>query len=54
MPCILSAPCLNNGACANDNEGGYTCTCKSGFEGKFCEIGKKMIFEIGKKIIYNS
>ncbi len=42
LPCILNAgQCQNNGECTNDNNGGFTCTCKNGFTGENCEIGKK-------------
>ena len=32
-------PCLNQGTCT-DGFQTYTCTCKTGFSGKNCEIGK--------------
>ncbi|XP_019621165.1 PREDICTED: IgGFc-binding protein-like [Branchiostoma belcheri] len=31
-----SSPC-HNGACANDNNGGYLCTCAAGWTGKDCD-----------------
>ena len=36
LPCILNAPCENNGICVNDLTGGYTCTCLNGYIGKHC------------------
>ena len=39
MPCDISKPCLNDGICNNDNMGGFTCTCKTGYNGKTCETG---------------
>jgi len=36
-PCS-STPCRNGGACAALSQGGYTCTCTTGFEGSSCEI----------------
>ncbi|XP_033125426.1 slit homolog 2 protein-like isoform X1 [Anneissia japonica] len=35
-PC-LSNPCQNDGMCASDSLGQYTCQCASGFEGHNCE-----------------
>ena len=34
-------PCLNEGKCV-DEVNSYRCDCKSGFEGKSCEISKLM------------
>jgi hypothetical protein len=36
--CDLLKPCLNGGACAEDNKGGYICTCLKGFTGPTCNI----------------
>ncbi|XP_078377492.1 uncharacterized protein LOC144660677 isoform X5 [Oculina patagonica] len=35
-PCKASRPCQNGATCASNN-GGYTCLCKPGFQGKNCE-----------------
>ena len=35
----LSSPCLNVGTC-NDRVNGYMCSCRSGFAGDNCEVGK--------------
>lgn len=35
--------CLNDGTCY-DNSTAPSCLCKSGFTGKFCEIGLKFFF----------
>ena len=37
LPCILTAPCQNGATCNNDNIGGYSCTCASGYTGANCE-----------------
>ena len=39
LPCILSTPCQNGAACANNNLGGYTCTCTAGYTGVNCQYG---------------
>ena len=39
LPCILANPCLNGAACTNNNLGGYTCTCASGYTGTNCQYG---------------
>ena len=39
LPCILTAPCQNGAACTDDNIGGYTCTCASGYTGTNCQYG---------------
>jgi len=39
LPCILNKPCQNNGVCADDNAGGFFCTCENGYTGKKCETG---------------
>jgi hypothetical protein len=38
LQCELLKPCLNGGACAEDNKGGYICTCLKGFTGPTCNI----------------
>ena len=38
LQCVLLKPCLNGGACAEDNKGGYICTCLKGFTGPTCNI----------------
>ncbi|XP_022795937.1 neurogenic locus notch homolog protein 1-like isoform X3 [Stylophora pistillata] len=35
-PCKASKPCQNGATCVNQN-GGYTCLCKPGYQGKNCE-----------------
>ncbi|XP_012537292.2 protein crumbs isoform X3 [Monomorium pharaonis] len=35
-PC-LSAPCRNGGTCNEDTRGDFSCNCKPGFTGSFCE-----------------
>ncbi|XP_033631603.1 uncharacterized protein LOC117293396 isoform X2 [Asterias rubens] len=35
--CNLNQPCLNDGRCGNDGNGGYTCICSEGFTGAICE-----------------
>ncbi|XP_027057315.1 oncoprotein-induced transcript 3 protein-like, partial [Pocillopora damicornis] len=35
-PCKASRPCQNGATCVNQN-GGYTCLCKPGYQGKNCE-----------------
>ena len=40
MPCDQNSKlCLNGATCANDNKGGYKCTCDKGYTGENCEIG---------------
>ena len=38
-PCKASKPCQNGATCVNKNDG-YTCLCKTGYQGKNCEQGK--------------
>ena len=38
----VPAICLHNGAC-NNTDGGYNCTCSSGWTGKRCQIGELFI-----------
>ena len=35
-----SSPCMNGGTC-NEEVNRYTCSCLSGFDGIYCETGKK-------------
>lgn len=37
-PCKASKPCQNGATCVNNN-GGYTCLCKPGYQGINCEQG---------------
>ena len=37
LPCILTPPCQNGGACANNNIGGYICICVNGYTGVNCQ-----------------
>ena len=37
LPCILSNPCQNGAPCTNNNLGGYTCTCVTGYTGTNCQ-----------------
>ncbi len=40
LPCDLNPEqCKNGATCANDNLGGYTCTCLNGYTGGECENG---------------
>lgn len=41
LPCVLTAPCQNGAACTNNNLGGYSCTCVTGYTGVNCQYGKK-------------
>jgi len=42
LPCVLNNhQCLNGATCTNDNVGGYSCTCETGYTGTDCEIRKK-------------
>ena len=34
-PCFTN-PCLNGGSCAENANGGFTCTCTKDFNGKYC------------------
>ncbi len=36
--------CLNDGTCYENSPGFASCLCKNGYTGKFCEIGKWIIF----------
>lgn len=38
----LSQPCLNGGSCQN-NVGSFLCTCKDGFSGNRCQLGKAVV-----------
>ena len=48
LPCALNNPCKNGATCADDNVGGYTCTCVNGYIGTNCQYGmfKKYSFKI--------
>ena len=39
LPCILTSPCQNGATCTNNNLGGYSCTCLTGFTGTNCQFG---------------
>jgi len=36
-------PCVNNGTCQEDGNGGYNCTCPPPYRGQNCEIGTSLI-----------
>ena len=40
LPCVLISPCKNGAKCTNDNLGGYSCTCATGYTGTNCQYGK--------------
>ena len=40
LPCVLISPCKNGATCTNDNLGGYSCTCATGYTGTNCQYGK--------------
>ena len=41
LPCDLNPnQCKNGAECANNNVGGFTCTCETGYTGTTCETGK--------------
>ena len=55
MPCEQDPDlCNKQGACSNDNTGGYECSCNEGFTGTNCEIGKydlkKILLRVYKAI----
>ena len=37
---MLGTPCQNGAVCTDDNIGGYTCTCATGYTGTNCQFGK--------------
>jgi hypothetical protein len=40
LPCDLNpTQCKNEGECVNDNKGGYTCKCKTGYADVNCTLG---------------
>ncbi len=41
LPCILTAPCQNGATCTNNNLGGYSCSCLTGYTGTNCQYGLK-------------
>ena len=46
MPCNLGSPCGIHGTCTDDNLGGYTCACATGYTGTNCNIRKREFFII--------
>ncbi len=46
MPCNLGSPCGIHGTCTNDNLGGYTCACATGYTGTNCNIRKRLTLMI--------
>ena len=54
LPCILSNPCQNGATCTDDNQGGYTCSCKPGYTGVNCQIGNFNITQFEKTILKSS
>ena len=46
LQCILLKPCLNEGTCSEDNNGGYICKCVKGFTGPTCNISNFGLFEL--------
>jgi len=38
LPCDLNSnQCQNGATCINDNMGGYSCTCQTGYTGENCQ-----------------
>jgi predicted acyl esterase len=37
QPCEIK-PCKNNGICVNEEEGRFTCKCREGYGGIFCDM----------------
>ena len=52
LPCVLSSPCQNGAACTNNNIGGYSCACVSGYMGTNCQYGKENILRRNKKLSF--
>ena len=46
LPCILGSPCYYGATCYNNNVGGYTCSCITGYTGTDCQYGMLIIKEI--------
>ena len=44
LPCVLSSPCQNGATCTNNNLGGYTCACATGYMGTNCQYGKLILW----------
>ena len=39
LPCTLKKPCQNGATCTDDDAGGYTCACVTGYTGTNCQYG---------------
>ncbi len=51
QPCEIK-PCKNNGVCVNEEGGRFTCKCKEGFGGTFCDrIGQFVIQQVNEPFV---
>ncbi len=52
LPCDLNPnQCKNGATCTNDNEGGYSCTCETGYAGDNCDISKYDAFPSHNRLV---
>ena len=38
------ADCLNGATCTDMTNGGVTCSCVAGYEGRYCQTSRKLLF----------